>query len=111
VPPFYERYKFENDSSLVVEGLTDETLGKVSDVSRFELKYGHFGSNAEDSGSVATALDDNSITFAPLGKSRNSFRFQRESDNAWKAILNWTDKSGAAKERIYIMERWPAQKQ
>jgi hypothetical protein len=111
VPPFYERYKFENDSTLVVEGLTDETLSKVSDVSRFELKDGHFGSSTEDSGSVATALDDNSITFAPLGKSRNSFRFQRESDNSWKAILNWTDKSGAAKERIYNMERWPAQKQ
>jgi len=26
VPPFYERYKFENDSTLVVETLTDETF-------------------------------------------------------------------------------------
>ena len=111
VAPFYERYKFENDSTLVVETLADETLTKVSDVSRFELKDGHFGYSADDSGSVATALDDNSITFEPLGKSRNSFRWQRESDNSWKAILNWTDKNGAAKERIYLMERWPAKKQ
>lgn len=103
--PFYERYKFENDSTLVVETLADETLSNVSDVSRFELKDGHFGSGTDDSGSVATALDDNSITFEPLGKSRNSFRFQRESDNSWKAILNWTDKTGAPKERIYRMER------
>ena len=111
MPPFYERYKFENDSTLVVETLTDETLTKVSDVSRFELKDGHFGSGTEDSGSVATALDNNSITFEPLGKSRNSFRFQRESDNSWKAVLNWIDQNGAAKERIYLMERWPAKKQ
>jgi hypothetical protein len=104
VPPFYERYKFENDSTLVVEGLADETLSKVNDVSRFELKDGHFGSGTDDSGSVAIALDDNSITFAPLGKG-NFFRFQRESDNSWKAILNWTDKTGAPKERIYLMER------
>jgi hypothetical protein len=109
VPPFYERYKFENDSTLVTETLADETLSKVSDTGRFELKDGHFGNSSGDSGSVATALDDNSITFAPIGKG-NYFRFQRESENSWKAILNWTDKSGAPKERIYLMERWPAKK-
>jgi len=105
VPPFFERYKFENETTLLVETLADETLSKVSDQSRFELKDGHFGYSAEGSGSVATALDDTSITFEPLGKSRNSFRWQRESANSWKAILKWTDKNGAAKERIYSMER------
>lgn len=109
VPPFYERYKFENDSTLVVESLADETLSKVNEVSRFELKDGHFGSSDGDSSSVATALDDRSISFAPVGKG-NYFRFQRESDSSWKAVLNWTDKTGAAKERIYVMERWPAKK-
>jgi hypothetical protein len=111
VPPFYERYKFENDSTLLTETLADETLSKVSDESRFKLKDGHFGNSTGDSGSVATALDDNSISFAPTGKAGNFFRFQRESANSWKAILNWTDKNGAAKERIYLMERWPASKQ
>jgi hypothetical protein len=104
VPPFYERYKFENDSTLLVETLADETASKVTDESRFELKDGHFGSGTADAGSVATAIDDNSISFAPLGKG-NFFRFQRESDNSWKAVLNWTDKNGVAKERIYLMER------
>lgn len=107
-PPFYERYKFENASTLVVETLADETLSKVSDVSRFELKDGHFGSGTADVGSVAIALDDNSIAFAPLGKG-NFFRFQRESNNSWKAILNWTEK-GVAKERVYNMERLPSAK-
>jgi hypothetical protein len=108
-PPFYERYKFENDSTLVVETLTDETLSKVNDTSRFELKDGHFGHSEGESGSVATALDDNSITFAPVGKG-NYFRFQRESENSWKAILNWTGKDGTPKERIYNMERISAAK-
>jgi hypothetical protein len=111
VPTFYERYKFENETTLVVETLADETLTKVTDVSRFELKDGHFGQSNGESGSVAVALDDNSISFAPYGKPSNYFRFQRDSENSWKAILNWTDKTGAAKERIYIMERWPATKQ
>jgi hypothetical protein len=30
---------------------------------------------------------------------------------AFPGVLNWIDKNGAAKERIYFMERWPAQKQ
>ena len=110
VPTFYERYKFENDSTLLVETLTDETFSKVSEEGRFELKDGHFGKSEGESGSVATAFDDNSITFSPLGKARNSFRFQRESDNSWKAILNWTGKDGAPKERVYTMERMPAAK-
>lgn len=108
VPTFYERYKFENDTTLTVESFEDETLNKVSDVSRFELKDGHFAYKTDAAGSVAIALDDSSITFAPLGKG-NFFRWQRESQDAWKAVLNWTDKS-AAKERVYQMERWPAKK-
>lgn len=107
VLPFYERYRFENESTLVVETLADESLSKVNDISRFVLMDGHFGYGNGTSGSVVIALDDNGITFAPLGKG-NFFRWQRESDNSWKAILNWTDKSGAPKERVYLMERWPA---
>lgn len=106
VAPFFERYKFENDSTLLVESFKDETL-KVSDVSRFQLKDGRFEGSDGESGSVATALDDNSITFAPTGKARNSFRFQRVSDNSWKAVLNWTE-NGVAKERVYEMERFTA---
>jgi hypothetical protein len=109
VPAFYERYQIEGNT-LVVETLTDQTLSKVDDESRFELKDGHFGYTREDSGSVAVALDDNSITFAPVGKARNSFRWQRDTADSWKAILNWTDKDGNANERVYVMERFPANK-
>jgi hypothetical protein len=68
---------------------------------------GYFGSGTPESGSIATALDDNSISFVPTGKTGNFFRFQRESDNTWKAILNWTDKEGTARERVYLMDRIP----
>ena len=107
VPTFFERYKFEDDSTLLVETLADESGSKVTDVSRFELKDGHFGHSEGESGSVATAFDGNSITFSPLGKSRNSFRFQHETTGKWKAILNWVDKDGVAKERVYTMDRLP----
>ena len=105
--PFYERYRFENDTTLLVESFEDEKFEKVTEADRFELKDGHFGKLTGESGSVATAFDDNSITFSPLGKARNSFRFQRESTDSWKAVLNWKDSSGTPKERVYKMERWP----
>src|SRR5260370_19232533 len=34
--PFYERYKFENDSTLAVETLEGEKSDKVKDVTRFQ---------------------------------------------------------------------------
>jgi hypothetical protein len=109
--PFYERYYFEGDSTLVVEGLADETLSKVTEVTRFELKDGAFGNAGEGSRWVATALEDKSVTFEPVARARNSFRWQRESKDVWKAILNWPatgDKP--AQQRVYLMERLPTRK-
>lgn len=109
--PFYERYHFENESTLVVDSFDDDKLSKVSDTTRFELKDGQFGNVGEGSRWVATAIDDSSITFEPVAKARNSFSWKRESADLWQADLNWpaSDK-GPAKERIYRMERWPTAK-
>lgn len=107
--PFYERYKFENETTLAVESFDDDKFGNPSDVSRFELKDGEFGSTDPDGRrSAASAIDANSVTFEPVVKSRNTFRFERESENSWKAILTWpaTDKAPAG-QRTYKMERWP----
>lgn len=110
VAPFVERYKFESDTTLAVEGLEGEKFDKVTDVTRFELKDGEFGGGSEGSHYVASSIDDKSITFDPVTKARNSFRWERESENSWKAILSWpaTDKAPAG-QRTYQMERWPKQ--
>jgi hypothetical protein len=108
--PFYERYKFENDSTLAVETLEGEKFDKVTEVTRFELKNGQFGGGDEGARWVATSIDDKSINFEPVAKARNSFRWERESTNSWKAILSWpASDRGPAKQRIYQMERWPKQ--
>jgi hypothetical protein len=107
-PAFFERYRFESDTVLVVEGFADEKLAKVNDTTRFELKDGEFGGGSEGSRYVATAIDDNSITFEPKVKARNAFTWKRESKDSWTAILKWpraADKP--AGERVYHMERWP----
>jgi hypothetical protein len=108
---FYERYHFEGESTLVVESFADETLGKPTEVTRFELKDGAFGNAGEGARWAATDLKDDSVTFEPVAGARNSFRWQRESANIWKATLNWPalgDKP--ARQRVYLMERLPSDK-
>src|SRR5688572_2473049 len=105
-PPFFERYRFENDSTLSVDHLEDESFGKVTSTSRYELKNGEF----QNGRYVATALDDNSISFEPLKAGSNSFVWKRESKDAWTARLSWQAYGNRpAGERTYQMERWPKQ--
>jgi hypothetical protein len=109
--PFYERYRFENESTLLVDGFPDEKLTKVDDTTRFEIKDGQFGNAGEGSRWVATAIDDDSITFEPVSKARNSFTWKRESKDLWTAVLKWpADGNKPARERVYRMERWPRAK-
>lgn len=113
--PFYERYHFENDSTLVVDSFADEKFGKLSETSRFELKDGQFGNGGDGARWAATGIDDKSIFFEPTAKAQNSFRWVRVSaephPNAWKAVLNWPATGNKpAGQRVYRMERWPPTK-
>lgn len=100
--PFFERYRFENESTLAVDSFPDEKLDKVEDTSRFELKDGRFGNPSY----VASLIDDNAVNFEPVANAKNSFRWERVSANAWKATLKWpADGNKPARERVYNMER------
>jgi len=106
--PFFERYRFENETTLAVDAFTDETLKTVEDTTRFELKDGQFTNGGEGSRWIATTIDYQGVTFEPLVKAKNSFRWQRESDNTWTAILKWPVVDGKpGRQRVYKMERWP----
>ena len=98
---FFERYRFENESILAVDTFPDEKLDKVEDTARFELKNGQFG-NAHY---AASKIEDNGVNFEPI-TAKNSFRWERVSENSWKAILTWPAQGNKpAGERIYNMER------
>jgi hypothetical protein len=108
--PFYERYKLEN-TALVVASLKEDGSADGAP-ERFELKNGEFGKGEGDNRSAASEITDNYIQFvaaaikAPNGQ-RNSFRFQRESDINWTAILEWpASAEKPARQKIYKMERW-----
>lgn len=101
--PFFERYRFENDTMLSVDSFPDEKLEKADDTSRYELKDGQFTNGSY----LASAIDEQGINFEPIaGKAKNSFRWERVSADKWTAILKWPAADGKpARERIYNMER------
>ena len=107
-PAFFERYRWENDTTLAVDSFENEKLEKVTDTTRFELKDGEFGGGSEGARYVATAVDDNEITFAPVVKARNWFVWKRESKDSWTAIIKPLEKPDKpSKDIIYNMERLP----
>jgi hypothetical protein len=109
--PFFERYRFENETTLAVESFKDQTLSRADDVTKFELIDGVLGNRGEGARWAATELDDNSVTFSPIAKARNTFRWQRESANVWKAVLDYPASAGKpARQRVYRMERLPESK-
>ena len=107
-PAFFERYRWENDTTLAVDSFENEKLEKVTDTTRFELKDGEFGGGSEGARYVATALDENSIRFGPVIKARNFFVWKRESKDVWTAIIQPLPRPDRpTKETFYRMERLP----
>jgi hypothetical protein len=103
-PPFFERYKFEG-TTMIVENFADETLQKVTETSRFELVSGEFGNTEGNSRAAASTITDTAVQFVPVVGSKNSFRFEKQSDGTWQAVIE--EPSGGDKpaaKTIYKME-------
>jgi hypothetical protein len=103
VPAFFERYHFENATTLVMESLEND---KVTGTSKYELRNGEFWTGTGTAGQVATAFDSTSITFEFVARQRGGYKWERVNDNAWRAVL-MVPASGSrpAGERVYQMER------
>jgi hypothetical protein len=104
--PFYERYKLEKEA-LVVEGLNADGSVK-GEPDRFELKNGEVGNGEGNNRSAASEITADYIQFVPAVPGKmNRFRFERQSNGTWRAVLEWpatADKP--ARQKIYIMEPW-----
>ena len=104
--PFYERYKIEG-TTLVVEGLKADG-SPDGEPGRFELKNGEFGQGEGDKRSAASEITADYVQFVPpVGGKMNRFRFERQSNGTWRAVLEWPAKADKpARQKIYIMEPW-----
>lgn len=103
--PFFERYRFEAETIVAVDGFTDETFAKTDGTTLFALTDGVFGNSGETRW-AASVITADSVTFIPVAGARNSFTWVKVSHNEWKATLTWpatVDKP--ARQRIYTMAR------
>ncbi len=115
-PPFYERYRLVDDSTLVEQSFADSTLATVTETSRFALRAGALTSIPGATGDApdgaarwyGSALSNDSVRFEPLVRARNSFVWQRgPTPDEWLARLSWpASGSGAARTVSYDMRRW-----
>jgi len=104
-PPFFERYRFVDDSTLVVDAFPDSTFATASESTRFELRGGTLG-NAGTVRWVASRLDDRAVDFAPVVGARNTFTWRNESPDRWTALLHWpASDTRPARDVTYHMER------
>ena len=102
---FYERYRIEG-STMIVEGFAqDETLQKVKEVSRFELKDGRFGHVEGDAESAASSITDTAVQFVPVRGVKYSFRFEKQNDGTWRAVIEWPAELNKPTV-VYRMEPW-----
>jgi hypothetical protein len=105
--PFYERYKIV-ESTMIVETLKED--GSIDgEPGRFELRRGEFGKGEGDKRSAASEITDTYVQFVPakIGSGLNSFRFEKESDGTWTALLEWPASSTKpAGRKRYRMEPW-----
>ena len=109
--PFYERYRFVDDSTLLMEGFRDSTLAQVTESSRYELRGGRFANAgpADAAQWVAVRLANGAITFAPVRRARNRFTWRPVSADEWVADLEWPASNAApARTRSYRLVRWTA---
>ena len=105
--PFYERYKII-ESSMIVESLkVDGSVDGESD--RFELKRGEFGKGEGDKRVAASEITDTYVQFVPakIGSGLNSFRFEKDADGTWTALLEWpASQSKPGGRKRYRMQPW-----
>lgn len=105
MPPFYERYTFANDSTLVMYSLRD-TSGAVNDSTTYVLRDGTFSNTGDGARWIAIAIGDDSVRFAPLARASNMFTWKRTGDNSWTALLEFPASGDReASSRTYQMRR------
>jgi hypothetical protein len=101
---FFERYRAQDDSTIVMQSFSNSTFAQASDSARITFRDGTIA----DEGStrwVATQLDSNVVDFASEKNAANGFIWARESADRWKATLRSLNRERQPQTTIYQMER------
>jgi hypothetical protein len=101
---FFERYRVQDDSTIVMQSFSDSTFAQATDSARITFRDGTIA----DEGStrwVATQLDSNVVDFASEQNAANGFSWERESPDRWKATLRSLNRERQPQTTVYPMDR------
>ena len=104
--PFYEEYRFINDSTIAKYAFPDSTFGKASDSSRVQLRGGLIRDEGLKASWQVTRLDSTGADFAPDRGATNYFTWSPLSPTSWSATLRWTDKDGRPQTVEYVLHKF-----
>jgi hypothetical protein len=100
--PFYESYRFINDSTIAMFGWTDSTFSKKSDSTRYLFRNGQVRSG--DGRAALMRIDSLGYHFQTISGQRYGWSFRPLSPDRWQAVLNQG-------RTIYTLDRvapaWP----
>lgn len=100
--PFFESYRFLDDSTILSFSFADSTFTTVTDSGRMQLRGDTVTSGWPVPERVAIALDSASVAFSAPLRGGNGFSWHLEGPGAWTARLPW-DSAGVARVRRYEM--------
>lgn len=99
--PFYEGYRFVDDSTIVTHHYLDSTLATVTDTGVVLLRGGEVVHQGGGATWAATRVGPGIIEFEPREAASNSIAWARNPDSGWTATLQ----AGNATPIVYRMER------
>lgn len=104
--PFFEAYRFLDDTTILSLSFADSTFTTVTDSGRMQLRGDTVTSGWPIPERVAIALDSASVAFSAPLRGGNGFSWHLEGPGAWTARLPW-DSAGVARVRTYDMRAFP----
>jgi hypothetical protein len=105
--PFFEEYRFLDDTTILRRGFPDSTFAKASDSSRVQLRDSTVSNEGGTARWAATRLDSLGADFSPSYGASNTFTWAKESPTRWIATLRFTNKEGRPETVTYPMVKVP----
>jgi hypothetical protein len=104
--PFFEAYRFENDSTIRSYTYADAASTVPTDSGAITLRGGQVTTGGGGARWAAAELTATRIRFAPVAGARNAFVWERTSADAWTATLSWpATAERPTREVVYPMSR------
>jgi hypothetical protein len=104
--PFFERYRFENDSTIRSYTYPDAEATAPTDSGEIVLRAGRVTTGSGGARWIADELTATRASFVPLTGARNSFVWERKTADSWTATLRTPASADRpASEVVYPMTR------